>query len=81
MAFKVETATAPSAWASYLINGDDSGLDDGESATVDAWVARMGWGAPVSCDDAGFLWWHDARQECHLGADCQEYSFLVRESE
>jgi hypothetical protein len=36
--------TAPSAWASYFINGDDSGLEPEEKTQADkwlAWVARV----------------------------------------
>lgn len=32
--------TGPAAWASYLINGDASGLEDGEQAKADAWLSR-----------------------------------------
>jgi hypothetical protein len=34
------TITAPSAWASYLVNGDDSSLGDDEIQQVNAWLAR-----------------------------------------
>jgi hypothetical protein len=68
--------TAPSAWASYLINDDASGLDDQEQAQCDAWVASL---APhtyaIDCADAGFRWRHDAHAFCPLGADCQRYTF------
>lgn len=73
----VFTATAPDAWASYLMNGDASGIDDTDKAQADAWIEREGLGLPVSCDDAGFMWRHDAFTECPLGAECQEYLFLV----
>ena len=78
MAWQTITATAPSAWASYLINGDDSGIEPEDKAACDAWIAREGLGLPCSCDDAGFMWRHDAYNECPLGADCQEYTFLIR---
>ena len=68
--------TAPSAWASYLLNGDDSGIDPQEKAQANAWIEREGLGLPVSCEDAGFRWHHEAYNECPLGADCQEYVFL-----
>lgn len=70
------TATAPSHWAPYLINGDDSGLDARELLTIDAWLANSGLGMPVSCEDAGFCWHHDAMPFA-LAADCQTYTFLV----
>lgn len=78
MTLHLATATAPSHWASYLVNGDDSGLDPAEKAAADSWIAREGLGLPVSCEDAGFIWRHDAARECPLGADCQEYQFLIR---
>ena len=70
------TAIAPGAWASYLINGDASGISPDDRAACDAWIAREGLGAPVSCVDAGFRWRHDASREMPFGADCQEYAFL-----
>lgn len=36
----IQTITAPEHWASYLINGDASGLDDGEQAIIDRWIKR-----------------------------------------
>lgn len=76
MKLETEYLIAPSAWASYLINGDASGLLEGEKEIVDSWVKRMDCGAPVSCEDAGFFWRHDAMKECPQGADCQKYVFL-----
>ncbi len=76
MRFETFTATAPTDWASYLINGDASGLDDNEERQADEWIDSLGWGAPVGCEDAGFIAWHDAR-EFALASDCHEYEFLV----
>jgi hypothetical protein len=76
MAMKVHKFTAPSEWASYLINGDNSGIDMQEEAAADAWIAWVGYGEPVDCEDAGFKWRHDAIEFCSFGADCQTYSFL-----
>lgn len=68
--------TAPSSWASYLVNGDASGLDDDEQAACDAWVDSL---APhtycVDAKDADFITWHDARQFAPYAADCQTYTF------
>lgn len=76
------TATAPSDWASYLINGDASGIDDADVAAADAfcsWVisGRAEWQSPVGCEDAGFLAQHDAYHLFPFGADCQTYLFLI----
>jgi len=38
----VTQITAPAAWASYLVNGDASGLSDEERAQADAWLEREG---------------------------------------
>jgi hypothetical protein len=72
---QVHEFTAPSYWASYLINGDDTGIDDEEKAAADAWLESLGLGYPVSCDDAGFRWHHDAFEFCPVGTDCQIYTF------
>lgn len=73
---KTTTYIAPSAWASYLINGDASGLEGAEQAACDAWIASVGLGDPVGCENAGFVHYHDARAHMPLAADCQEYTFL-----
>ncbi|MCW2317091.1 hypothetical protein M2322_002645 [Rhodoblastus acidophilus] len=71
--------TAPSHWAAYLINGDDSNLDPQEKHAVNSWLAQEGLGYPVSCEDAGFIRRHDASNFA-LASDCQEYVFLVSAS-
>lgn len=37
----VDTCEAPASWASYLVNGDASGLEDDEQAAADAWLAAL----------------------------------------
>ena len=70
--------TAPSAWASYLINGDSSGIESIDVEQCDAWIARCDIGLPHDCNDAGFRWHHDADVECPVGADCQHYVFRAK---
>lgn len=44
MTIKVTTKFAPAEWASYLVNGDNSGLEfhsPGETAQADAWLADI----------------------------------------
>ncbi len=50
--------TGPASWASYLINGDDSGLEEGESEKADAWLKREGAARVVSDveDSERFTW-------------------------
>lgn len=65
---KVFTYTLPAYWASYLINGDASGLEDGEQAMIDAFVTREG--NPHFCDcgdETWFAWSNDAHTR--LGGD------------
>ena len=73
----VTTLTAPSHWASYITNGDASGLTAKEKAQCDAWLAAEDAGSCVSCEDAGFMWRHDACRYA-IASDCQEYTFLKR---
>lgn len=76
---KIITLTAPSHWASYLINGDASGLDDCDINDCDRWLkAEFGRGG-FSCVDAihaGFIRWHDAGHYA-LAADCSEFTFII----
>jgi hypothetical protein len=69
---------APGAWASYLINGDASGLADADRRACDAWIKREGIGSPVGCEDVGFYWSHDAFADFPYASDCQLYTFLTR---
>ena len=69
------TYTAPAYWASYLINGDASGMDDDEAAQCDAWIDSLGYGAPVDCSDEGeFAHSNDATD---LGGAVCTYTFLA----
>jgi hypothetical protein len=50
------TFEAPAYWASYLINGDDSGLDDElERNKIDNWLAKNNLPMPASCSDNSFI--------------------------
>jgi len=79
MSLVAHTFTAPSSWASFVMNGDDSGMEPIERAMAAQWIDFIGMGGPVSCDDAGFMWSHDAKHIMKLGADCQAYVFLKAE--
>jgi len=66
----------PAYWASYLINGDASGLLDGEQQEIDAYLARAGLGAAVDCsDEPWFAHYNDATD---LGGDVCDYTFMVQ---
>jgi len=69
-------ATAPSSWASYLINGDLSGYEDkAEIKAMKAFEREMG--GIVSCEENGFSHYHDAYHLFPYGADCETYIALV----
>lgn len=76
---KIVTLTAPSHWASYLINGDASGLEDCDINECDRWL-RSEFGrdglTPVDAIEVGFMRWHDAAHST-LAADCSEYTFIL----
>jgi hypothetical protein len=74
--FETITATAPSCWACYFINGDESDMTDTEIAQADAFAEWLG-GHIVDCEDAGFIAWHDARAFGVLPADCSTYTALI----
>ena len=56
-------------WASYLINGDASGLSDSELATCDAWLVQNALERRefVDVGEPYFSWSYGL----HTGADCQ----------
>ncbi|ARB05737.1 hypothetical protein [Synechococcus virus S-ESS1] len=75
---EVTTATAPAVWASLLVNGDDSGLDQEDAEAAKAWELSLAPWRIVGIDDSedapgGFMRWHDAAEFCPLAADCVAY--------
>ena len=76
--FETLELTAPTDWASYLINGDASGLNNGEEEDIRSWLENMadGWGSPVDVsEEVEFRWWHSASP--WIGAaDCATYTFM-----
>lgn len=67
----------PEFWASYLINGDSSGLSDSELEEIDAFLKNKNLGFCLSCSDyPEFRMSNDAN---NLGGDCLDYIFKSRE--
>lgn len=75
---KTYTYTAPSHWACYLINGDCSGMDDGDIERCDAWLDWLKLGAPADVNEIGFMNYTDARLYgfINYACDAAEYTFL-----
>lgn len=73
------TLILPSAWASYLAYGDDTGLDTVETTIIER-VLRDNClrGEPVKVGGHDFyMSSHDASHIMPVGADCCEYVWLV----
>lgn len=68
MTLQVETFKGSAYWASYLINGDASGLEPREIELCDAWRARIAPFYIVSCDDESYFSWSYG---LHTGGDCR----------
>ena len=74
----METYIAPSYWASYLINGDATGISVEEREACDAWLSFLG--SNYHCVDAdpyGFVKIHDAFDFMPYAAECSIYTFRV----
>ena len=66
----------PASWASYLINGDASGLETGERERIDAFLASERLPSPVDCEsEASFCHSCDAPGE--LAGDMLLFRFPV----
>ena len=76
MSRELFTYELPVYWASYLINGDDSGLEPGERQEIDTWLAKQGLdrGDAVDCGEPYFSWNNDANG---IGGDVAEFTFLI----
>ena len=73
------TFTLPAYWAPSLINGDETGLDDDESAAVTEfceWLNSKGINAcAIDCtEEPEFCHTHDATEWTGAG-DCLEFTF------
>jgi hypothetical protein len=70
----------PASWASYLINGDASGLELQEKRQADVFLAQTKLPMPVSCsEESYFSRYNDAHTG--LAGDVLDYSFLVPKKE
>jgi hypothetical protein len=78
MAFEVDEIDAPAYWASYLINGDASGMENAEIAECDSWYDSLGKGwSVVSCGEEEFFGrFYFAVAGKELGCDLVSYSLL-----
>ena len=75
MKMQIETYSLPAYWASYLINGDSSGMEDTEQAECDAFLSGLpyGWSCVDVSEESDFRHSNDAGT---LAGDCADYSFI-----
>lgn len=67
------TFTLPAYWASYIINGDSSGMDDSDIEECDAFMERNGNPHFVDVSESYFSWRNDADS---LGGDVCDYTAI-----
>lgn len=72
-AIQTETFTLPASWASYLINGDDSGISEEEASECDAFLAKNPHLYPAGCGDQYFK--HSNAAGTPAGDVC-DYTFI-----
>ena len=75
---KADIVTAPVYWASYLINGDPSSLDDEEIALCDAYFDGLGDVVDVSEESERFTWSYDLYGDPrYRGGTVADYTVLT----
>lgn len=74
---KTEKYILPSYYASYLIDGDHSSLEDAEIEKINKWIKKegLGWCLNVS-EDSYFAYRSDLDS---MGGDVSEFTFEVKE--
>lgn len=78
---KSETVILPAFLASALINGDLTGLSDGDEKWVEAAIQYCAPGRIVSCEGESFFSWSCELPGFTLGADMLEYIVLYPEEQ
>jgi len=77
----VVSIIAPAYWATYLMNGDASGIGDEEAARIDRFMAKH---YPhvdvVDCGEPYFSWSFDMYGGDAEGGDLCEYAGLIAEA-
>lgn len=67
----------PSCWASYLVNGDDSGIEDSDKQAADQFVAKeglQGWCGP---DVSERTWFARSNDATRIGGDVARYTWVL----
>lgn len=73
-AMKTQSFILPAYWASYLINGDASGISDDDKACCDRFIESRKLGAALACSDESWFS-HTNDSGNGLAGDVLEYTF------
>tara|TARA_R110002020_G_scaffold404394_1_gene614482 strand:+ start:164 stop:403 length:240 start_codon:yes stop_codon:yes gene_type:complete len=69
--------TLPIYWACYLINGDASGLNDGEQEEIDAFTEKEREGKAISWADVSEPWFAHSNDANGLGGDVATFTAIL----
>lgn len=69
--------TLPAYWASYLVNGDASGLSDAEQAEVDAFIAKESKPRALSFVSVGESYFAHRNDANSLGGDVADFTAIL----
>lgn len=75
--YRSEKHTLPAFWASYLFNGDSSGMEEGEQADCDAYIARNNLPDPAEMGEQYF----GGNDATALAGDVADYTFVFHGEE
>jgi hypothetical protein len=73
----------PAHWASAIVNGDETGMDDADAAEFNAWIDwfQAECGTILTCDvfsdEPQFVRHHGAAHQGVLAAMCHQYAILT----
>lgn len=73
MKIHTETYILPAYWASALVNGDYSGLEDPDTKQLNDWLEQTKPGSCVGCSEEQYFSWHN--DATRLGGDVLEFYF------
>lgn len=76
----------PAHWASAIVNGDETGMDDADAAAFNAWIEwfQAECGTILTCDvfsdEPQFVKYHGATRHGVLACMCHQYTFITDET-
>lgn len=76
----------PAHWATAIVYGDETGLDDADAAAFNAWIDwfQAECGTIITCevfsDEPQFVKYHGATRQGVLAAMCHQFAFITDKS-